>query len=133
MIKFSHSLRQKNATKMRQRIKFKYYFSHYLFIFTDKVRHQPEKSIPDTQLLPRWTYTNEYFSSKANGFDTTCESRGNTLFAFSADENFSDASSAKDSKSQMALNVANLDSTIETQSKKEIAEYLKNEREKLKT
>jgi len=103
------------------------------FTFNDKVRHQPEKSITDTQLLPKWTYTNEYFSSKAKGFDATCESRGNSLFAFSATENFSDASSAKDSKSQMALNVANLDSTIETQSKKEISEYLKNEREKLKT
>lgn len=101
------------------------------FTFNDKVRFQPEKSITDTQLLPKWTYTNEYFSSKASGFDATCESRGNTLFAFSAAENFSD-SSTKDSKSQMALNVANLDSTIETQSKKEISEYLKNELEKLK-
>merc|ERR1712110_247012 len=104
------------------------------FIFNQNVRHHPEKSVGELQLIPRWTHTNDYFSSKQDGFDEISKHRGDQLFCYTSSNDFRQNNGlVKETSSQ--LNIVNKVEKLGTEKSKEIETeiniYLDDERKKV--
>lgn len=104
------------------------------FIFKENVRHHSEKSTKEkVQLLPRWTHTNDYFSSKQEGFDETSKIRGDQLFLYNSSTDFCQNNTLVKETSQLNLvnKVENLGPEKSNEIEMEIKTYLDDEKRKL--